>query len=220
MGRGLCSQCWKRDRYGYRPLPERPPACQSCGRGWDTVKYTAAGLCSGCYGTHRYRKNRELVRQPMPERCTSCSRTLRHKRDPATLGTVGYAGKGLCGACTNALRNGKTRGERRPHRPMPERCTSCSRKLRKIGTPKVPDTVVFVANGMCGSCYNAARTGATVTPRTTPTECATCQRPMRTKGNAAPGFVTHRARGMCNTCYVSEAERERQLLAYVLGNAS
>lgn len=222
MGRGLCSACWKRDRYGYRPLPERPPACEQCGRGWDEVTYTARGMCAGCYGTQHYRETTVRVRQAMPETCESCSRTLRHKRAPATPGTVGYAGKGLCGACTNAVRNGRTRGVRQPRRPMPATCRSCSRTLRKVGTPKIPGTVVFVANGMCGSCYNADRAGTTVTVpvRTVPTECTSCERPMRAKtAPVAPGVVVHRARGLCSGCYVAEARRERQLLAFVLGGA-
>jgi len=223
MGRGLCSACWKRETYGYRPLPERPPACTSCGRGWDVVPYTARGLCSGCYSTQRYRETTERVRTSMPETCAACTRPLRRKTDPKEPGTVRFAGKGLCGSCTNAAKHGRTRGVTRPHRPMPEACAACSRRLRRPGT-KVPGTVVFAADGMCGTCYNAARRGETVTirvtPSRTPTECTRCERPMRTKTKAAPGFVVHRARGLCATCYVVEARRERELLAYVLGGAA
>jgi hypothetical protein len=75
---------------------------------------------------------------------------------------------------------------------------------------------------MCGSCYNAARAGTTVTVpvRTTPTECTSCERPMRTKAEAGPGFVVHRARGLCAGCYNTAARRERRLLAYVLGGVA
>lgn len=223
MGRGLCSTCWKRETYGYRPVPERPPECTQCGRGWDTVTYTARGMCGGCYGTWRYRETTPRVRTPMPETCSACHRPLRRKTDPKVPGTVRFAGKGLCGSCTNAARNGRPGGVRQAHHPMPETCAACSRQLRAPGSPKIPGTVRFAANGMCGSCYGAAKRGETVTvrtPRPVPTECTRCERPMRTKANAEPGHVIHRARGLCAGCYIAEDRRERELLAYVLGGAA
>lgn len=168
-GRGMCSPCWKQDRYGSRPRPPRPPGpCSKCGRGWDVVSYGTQGMCSGCHSTQKYRDTHEPVRQPMPATCRGCDRTL-----------------------------------------------------RRGGTPKAPGTVAFAGNGLCGSCWHAARRGAgAAVPRVTPTECSGCHRPMRTKSQAEPGCVIHRTRGLCNDCYTTAAAQERALLAYVLGGAS
>ena len=163
-GRGLCSRCWKQERYGYKPQAERPVACTRCSRSWDEVRYCGRGLCSGCYSAVRYQETHPRKRHAMPEACGSCRRPLRAK-----------------------------------------------------GEPRTPGTVSFAAKGMCGSCWNAARDGQTVTPRTTYTHCAGCAEPMRPRGKAEPGYVALAARGLCTRCYQAEQRTERQLIAYVLG---
>lgn len=144
MGRGLCSACWKRKRYGFRPMPERPPECSSCGRDWDTVTFTARGLCTGCYSTQRYRETTKRVRHPMPATCTGCSRPLR-KVGTEAPGTVVFAANGLCGSCYNAGRTVT---------PLitPTQCTRCERPMR-TRAKAAPGFVTHCARGLCTSCY-------------------------------------------------------------------
>ncbi|GAA4707310.1 hypothetical protein APR04_003782 [Promicromonospora umidemergens] len=85
-----------------RTRTTRRPACQSCRRGWDTVRYHGRGLCKVCHSAARWRASAgEPVQQKMPERCMSCGQRLRSQRAARVAGTVRYAGKGLCGSCWN-----------------------------------------------------------------------------------------------------------------------
>lgn len=151
-GRGLCGLCWKRVVKGTRPKPPRPPRCLSCARGWDVVRYEARGLCSGCYGTQRYREVNELVRAPMPAACVRCERPLRGKRDPAKPGAVRFAGRGMCGSCFNANRHGKTVTPR--HAP-PTECASCHLPMQTRDSARKPGFVVHRARGLCTRCHGA-----------------------------------------------------------------
>lgn len=52
-----------------------------------------------------------------------------------------------------------------------------------------------------------------MTTTTTVTKCAQCVRPMRpnkTPLNDHPGTVMHRAKGLCDTCYITALQRKHE----------